>query len=268
MHLFLHHVMALCCLDKSAVERIVGEGSTYSQYMTGVSKKIAWYFDAGITMPYTIHGSLSWSAMEQMAIRAVDVELTRIQLSNRGMWDHLVQQLQQLSTNLLQVDAILRVLCWAALDLCALIGAVELPSWPAYPQLSGIILYPSQANKLTSWETDEVGLLERWGVPVWLVEWSGDKSCYEHQEKLMQAVSMGIQVEEVYVLDEMMPVTLPISKLDSDNFEKQLDSLLLAALAPESSQELICFDEFSIKVAEILGKDHWAGQQHEAVHGH
>ncbi len=276
---------ALCCLDKSAVQRIVGEGSTYSQYMAGASKKIARYFDAGITMPYTIYGSLCRSAMEQMAIRAVDVESTRIQLGNRGTQDRLVQQLQQLSTNLLQVDAILRVLRRAALDLCALIGAVELPSWPAYPRLSGVILYPSQANKLTSRETDEVGLLERWGVPVWLVERSGDKSRYElnatarpqlgryndeavHQEKLMQAVSMGIRVEEVYVLDEMMPVAPPVSKLDSDDFEKQLDSLLLAALAPESSQELVCFDEFSIKVAEILGKDRWTGQQHEAgLHG-
>ena len=156
---------ALCCIDKSAVQRIVGEGSTYSQYMTGASKKIARYFDAGITMPYTIYGSLCRSAMEQMAICAVDVESTCIQLGNRGTRDRLVQQLQQLSTNLLQVDAILRVLRWAALDLCALIGAVELPSWPAYPQLSGVILYPSQVNKLTSRETDEVGLLERWGVP-------------------------------------------------------------------------------------------------------
>jgi hypothetical protein len=285
-------------IQEPDIQRLVGDDSVYGRYMAEARKKINRYVDAGITRPRLSAGVLCRSVMELTAMGAVDVQSCRVGLRGGHQEHYLLERIQDVTFNIRQVDSILRVLRRAALDLCAFIGGVRLPSWPASPELAGVVVYSSEASNYTPQQTEEISLLERWGVPVWLVErdeknfryelnatarpeWTQDKTVSQeklqqaqlrsealHQEKLAHAVSIGVPIKDAYIFERVISAKPPGQILDGDEFEKRLDSLLLAALAPESNMEAISFDCFSEKMGELLGAEFWTRELYEPhIHG-
>jgi hypothetical protein len=254
------------------IELIAGDGSEYARYMSRARPLIARYFEAGITTGVYSYGALTRSPTERIAYECLDVEGYRARLRGDHLHDQLQEILQRRAEYARVMDGILRLLRRAAFDLCALIGGVEWPSWLPDGSLAGVIVYASEVTRYSDMQNAEIYVLERWGIPIWIVERCEQNTRYEldassypelrqrqkermHQEKLAHVRSRGVVVEEAYLEEGSIqsPSPLPARRADSDKVEEQLESLVLDALMPEGDSENIGFDEFSRRAGCVTG---------------
>src|ERR1700733_705008 len=160
----------LHALSETDIERAAGDRSAYGLYMASAWADVQRYFDAGVGMPVPSLGGLRRPFMERIAMQLTDVGHYRNTLRGPQRKDALLDNIAQAADNVRQVDAILQVLRRVALDICALIGAVELPSWDSSSQLAGVVLYSHLFPKYGKKRLAEIATLERWGVPIWIAE--------------------------------------------------------------------------------------------------
>lgn len=276
-------------LPEPEIERAAGEGSAYAGYMGKASAKIEKYLEAGITMPVTDYGKLQRSWMERRARDCSNTARYRSRLRGLHRKEDLKARVAEATLNVRVIDAVLRVFRRVALDLCALIGAVELPTWRAHGDLAGIVLYSGQIEGFSVEQHEQISLFERWGVPLWIAERCEQSSRYEldassrpelgkpakeklHQQKLAEAQAVGLEVKETYLLEDyaVLPPLLGHWPATADELEVKMDDLILAALIPDENAESIPFDEFARLLEGMAGPNEmpvsWSLQKYEAGH--
>jgi hypothetical protein len=273
-------------LAETDIERAAGDRSPYGLYMANARENVQRYFDAGVGMPVSVLGAMHRPLMERTALQLTDVEHYRNTLRGPQRKDALLDNIAQADDNVRQVDAILRVLRRVALDLCAFIGAVELPSWDSSPQLAGVVLYSHLFPKYGNAILAQIATLERWGVPIWIAErceqhWrleldassrpSSDHPDWEkvHQQKLALARATGMRVEDTALYEGNTFVRraarIPQGFFDDD--ESDMDSLILRALIPGPAEEAMAFDDFVSRLKHKMyimrSVATWSNQKYE-----
>jgi hypothetical protein len=276
----------LHALPEADIERAAGDRSVYGLYMANARAKVQRFFDAGVGMPVPVLGALHRPFMECRALQLTDLEHYRNILRGPQRKDALLDNIAQAADNIREVDAILRVLRRVALDLCAFIGAVELPSWDSLPQLAGVVLYSHKFPKYGGAKLAEIATLERWGVPIWMAERCEQRSRLEldassrpssdhldrekiHQQKLALARATGVNVKDAALYEGKTVVQRParISPGLFDDDEGDIDSLILRALMPGPGEEGMAFDDFASQLERkmfLTGSVAWSNQQYEA----
>jgi hypothetical protein len=277
----------LYSLSDQQIEAAAGDGSAYGCYMMKARAKIQKYFETGIGMPVPVHGRFYRPWMERIALLYTDLGGHRALLRGAQRKENLKGYIKQATRNVRVVDAILRVLRRNALDLCALIGAVELPTWRAHGDLAGVILYSQQIESFSGAQQQELVHFERWGMPMRIVERCEQGSRYEfdgfsrpergqrekerlHQQRLAVACAAELEVKEAYLLEKttVLQHELPDRLAAADSVEEDLDDLILAALLPDETAERIPFDEFERRLEEMTASDEapvrWSRRRNEA----
>ena len=158
------------------------------------------------------------------------------------------------------------------LDVCALLGGVELPTWPASIEFAGIWLEESKRN-LAELPTAYISQcrardLERWGVPCWIESprrhysrleatkfdmLTGDRQAEgRHQKWLQQCPPKGIQPVYIPVAVQAVILPLPNCSLPLHECWDVVKLKILLLLDPDVSAPLI-FQSFSREMGR--GKD-------------
>ena len=278
-------MVILYALPETEIQCAAGNKSQYGLYMATAQARAQRFFDAGIGMPVPVLGALHCPFMECMVLQLTDLEHYRSLLRSPQRKDALLDNIAQATENVRQVDAILRVLWWVALDLCAFIGAIELPSWDPSPELAGMVLYSHKFPEYGNVQLAEIATLECWGVPIWIAEqseecWrleldassrpSSDHSDLEemHQQKLSLMCATKVRVKDAAVYEGKNVVQCAACTLRLfDDDEEELDPLILWALMPSPGEEGIAFDDFTYRLEQktfVVGLVAWSNQQYKA----
>jgi len=281
---FVTNTATLHALPEEEIERAAGDKSPYGLYMAAVRAKVLRFFDAGIGMPVPALGALHRPWMERVALILTDVAHYRTLLHGRQRKDALLETIAQAADNIRQVNAILRVLRRVALDLCAFIGAVELPYWDSSPELAGIVLYSHKFPEYGHRKLAEIATLERWGIPIWIVERCEQHSRLEldassrpsshpgmekmYQERLALVRGTGVKLEEAYLHEGKTVIHRSGGSRRSlyDDDEESIDNLILLALMPGPGEEGMAFDDFAYRLKQkmsVLRAVAWSNWKYE-----
>jgi len=197
--------------------------------------------------------------------------------------DRALEEVERLDRSLDSLEAIDRYAVRVALDACALLGGVELPTWPASLEFAGAWLEESKRN-LAELPVSYISQcrardLERWGVPCWIESPrrhysrleatnfalpTGDRQAERHHQSwLQQCPPAKIQMVYIPVAVQAVILPLPDCPLPSSDCWDAVKSKILLLLDPDVSAPLI-FENFSREIGRLLGKGVWSGKRYEA----
>lgn len=200
----------------------------------------------------------------------------------------LVQKLNTVYLDFACADACANEVLLRALDACAILGGVALPQWPPHPEWQGarfnwadiptpgININETQFRLLAA-----VRRFERWGVPVWNFNVSSAKTRLDVAQDGLP--SEGLFDETLYqsLLNtrfgvETKPILQVTARIATDDLvaparsgiptgaaRHRLQQAIINLVAPKSVT-LMNFATFSAIAQDILGKEIWSGQRHEA----
>ena len=197
--------------------------------------------------------------------------------------DRALEEVERLNLGLDSLEAIDQYAIRVALDACALLGGVELPTWPASIKFAGVWLEESKRN-LAEVPASYISQcrardLERWGVPCWIESPrrhysrlegakfampTGDRQAEgRHQKWLQQCPPKKIQMVYIPVAVQAVILPLPDCPLPSRECWDAVKSKILLLLDPDVSTPLI-FQNFSREMGRLLGEGIWSGKRYEA----
>ena len=197
--------------------------------------------------------------------------------------DRALEEVERLNHGLDSLEAIDRYAVRVVLDACALLGGVELPTWPASIEFAGVWLEESKRNLAESPASYisqcRARDLERWGVPCWIetprrhysrleatkfAMPTGDRQAEgRHQKWLQGCPPKKIQMAYIPVVEQAVILPLPDCPLPSRECWDAVKSKMLLLLDPDVSTPLI-FQNFSREMGRLLGKGIWSGKRYEA----
>jgi hypothetical protein len=197
--------------------------------------------------------------------------------------DRALEEVERLNHGLDSLEAIDQYAVRVALDACALLGGVELPTWPASIEFAGVWLEESKRN-LAELPASYISQcrardLERWGVPCWIetprrhysrlegmkfAMPTGDRQAEGRHQKWLQKCPPGL-IQTVYIPVVVQPVILPLPDcpLPSHECWDAVKSKILLLLDSDVSTPLI-FQNFSREMGRLLGEGIWSGKRYEA----
>ena len=197
--------------------------------------------------------------------------------------DRALEEVERLDHSLDSLEAIDRYAVRVALDACALLGGVELPTWPASLEFAGAWLEESKRN-LAELPVSYISQcrardLERWGVPCWIESPrrhysrleatkfalpTGDRQAERHHQSwLQQCPPAKIQTVYIPVAVQAIILPLPDCPLPSSECWDAVKSKILLLLDADVSAPLI-FQDFSREMGRLLGEGVWSGKRYEA----
>ena len=197
--------------------------------------------------------------------------------------DRALEEVERLNHGLDSLEAIDRYAVRVALDACALLGGVELPTWPASIEFTGVWLEESKRN-LAELPASYISQcrardMERWGVPCWVESPRRHYSRLEatkfamptadrqaegrHQKWLQQCPPQKIQTVYIPVAVQAVILPLPDCPLPSHESWDAVKSKIRLLLDPDVSIPLI-FQNFSREMGQLLGEGIWSGKRYEA----
>ena len=197
--------------------------------------------------------------------------------------DRALEEVQRLNHGLDSLEAIDQYAVRVALDACALLGGVELPTWPVSVEFAGTWLEESKRN-LAELPVSYISQcrardLERWGVPCWIESArrhygrleatkfampTGDRQAEgRHQQWLQQCPPSKIRMVHIPVAVQAIILPLPDCPLPSRECWDAVKSKILLLLDPDVSTPLI-FQNFSREMGRLLGEGIWSGKRYEA----
>jgi len=197
--------------------------------------------------------------------------------------DRALEEVEHLNHSLDLLDAIDQYAVRVALDACALLGGVELPTWPASPKFAGTWLEESKRN-LAEAPASYISQcrarnLERWGIPCWVESPrrhysrleatkfalpTGDRQAESNHQNWLQRCPPG-KIRMVYlpVVAQAVVLPLPDCPLPSCESWDTVKSRILLLLDPDVSAPLT-FRSFNGEMGQLLGKGIWSGKLYEA----
>ena len=197
--------------------------------------------------------------------------------------DRALEEVTRLNHGLDTLEAIDSYAVRVALDACALLGGVELPTWPASIEFTGVWLEESKRN-LAELPASYISQcrardLERWGVPCWVESPrrhygrleaekfampTGDRQAEGHHQKwLQQCPPANIRMVHIPVAQQAVVLSLPDCPLPSPERWEAVKSKILQLLDADETAPLI-FQNFSREMGRLLGEGIWSGKRYEA----
>lgn len=197
--------------------------------------------------------------------------------------DRALEEAERLNHSIDSLEAIDQYAVRVALDACALLGGVELPTWPASPQFTGAWVEEPKRNLIDSPATYisqcRARDLERWGIPCWVESPRRQYSRLEaskfgmptadrqaegrHQKWLQRCPPAKIQMVHIPVATQaatLPPLDCPLPLLERWEAVK---SKILLLLQPDVDTPLT-FEDFSHEIGRLLGEGIWSGRRYEA----
>jgi hypothetical protein len=197
--------------------------------------------------------------------------------------ERALEEAEPLNHGIDSLEAIDQYAVRVALDACALLGGVELPTWPVCVDFAGSWLEeanPNMADKPASYISQcRARDCERWGVPCWLeaprrhysrldvtpiARPTGDRGAEAlHQQWLRKCPPD--QVKKVYIPTIVRSVdrSSPSCALPSPEAWKAVKTKIQLLLDDDASAPL-AFNSFNREMGQLLDKGIWSGKQYEA----
>ena len=197
--------------------------------------------------------------------------------------DRAMQEVERLNRGIDTLEAIDQYAVRVALDACALLGGVELPTWPASIDFAGVWLEEAKRN-LVDEPASYISQCrardcERWGVPCWietprhhysrfdvtpLARPTGDRKAEGlHQQWLQQCPPHKIAKAYIPTTTHSVDRSSPLCPLPSPEAWKAVKLKIQLLLDPDASTPLV-FDRFNREMGRLLGEGIWSGKQYEA----
>jgi hypothetical protein len=197
--------------------------------------------------------------------------------------DRALEEVERLNHSLDSLEAIDQYALRVALDACALLGGVELPTWPSSVEFAGTWLEESKRN-VAAVPASYISQcrardLERWGIPCWLEsprrQYSrleatkfglptGDRQAESnHQKRLQHCPRPNVRTVHMPVVTQAVTLSLPECPLPSPETWDAVKSKIPLLLDPDVSVPLI-FQNFNREMGQLLGEGVWSGKRYEA----
>lgn len=273
-----------CYFVRHVVDRLIGPGSVLKAIET-----IVLPFVAALT-PLNVFGvwidengsnpSSLLSAIEEMTNRTT----LKAQLGQQfRSEERAATQIERFNHMLDVLDAIDHYAVRMALDACALLGGVELPTWPPSIQFAGTWIEEFRQGSAID-PAQYIGRcrakdLERWGVPCWM---ESPRSMYVRLESTPEALPTRDReaerrhqwklqniprdrVENVYIPCVVRPVkqTAVAGGLPSIEAWADIKSAIKPLIGTAGSASPSFYD-FSCQMDRLLGQAIWRGTRYEA----
>jgi hypothetical protein len=209
--------------------------------------------------------------------------------------EELLSQVATLNSRLMFARAMYDFALLETLDACAVLGGVELPTWPPNSSYTGCWIPPCPRASAEVNESYFLQVrarkLERWGVPLWCEAPRRLNRRYEagptggpvagyprleqlHQERLAALTLRNppVPMKKVRVAVGNRSASRPFdpssSPLPQDLEIRGGVQRAISALVDPESPERKTFDVFNKDMMRLLGAGVWSGRKHEPQHHH
>jgi hypothetical protein len=197
--------------------------------------------------------------------------------------DRALEEVERLNHGIDSLEAIDQYAVRVALDACALLGGVELPTWPASVEFAGTWLEEPKRN-LADQPVSYISQCrardcERWGVPCWVESPRRHYSRLEatpfalptsdrnaeglHQQWLRQCPPDKVRKAYIPTTPQSVDRSPPGCPLPSPETWDAVKSKIHLLLHPDASAPLV-FQNFNGEMGRLLGEGIWSGKRYEA----
>jgi hypothetical protein len=197
--------------------------------------------------------------------------------------ERALEEAERLNHGIDSLEAIDQYAVWVALDACAYLGGVELPTWPICIDFAGSWLEEANRNMADEptsyisqcWARD----CERWGVPCWLGAPRRHYSCLDvmpiahptgdcsaealHQQWLQKCPRNHVKKVYIPTIVQSVDRSSPSCALPSPEAWKVVKTKIQLLLDNDVSAPL-AFNSFNQEMGRLLDKGIWLGKQYEA----
>jgi hypothetical protein len=266
------------------VERLIGPGSVLKE----VESRVLPFLRALIRLD--VFGTWKDEAGpdSHLPLKAAEELINPTDLKSRlkrnfSSKDRAVEEVERLNHAIDSLEAIDQYAVRVALDACALLGGVELPTWPASINFAGTWLEEAKRN-LADQPASYISQCrardcERWGVPCWVESPRRHYSRYEatpftrptsdrsaeglHQQWLRQCPAEKVKKAYIPTNPQSVNRSPPDCPLPSPETWDAVKSKIQRLLDRDTSSPLI-FQNFNHEMRRLLGEGVWSGKRYEA----
>ena len=197
--------------------------------------------------------------------------------------DRALEEVERLNHGIDSLEAIDQYAVRVTLDACALLGGVELPTWPASIEFAGSWLEEPKRN-LTDQPVFYISQCrardcERWGVPCWVespkrhysrlevtpfvLPTSDRKAEGLHQQWLQRCPPDKVRKAYIPTTPQSVDRSPPDCPLPSPETWDAVKLKIRLLLDPDASAPLV-FQNFNREMGWLLGEGIWSGKRYEA----
>lgn len=267
---------------RPSVDRMIGPTSElknverrvlpFLRSLTNLSILGTWVDETGPRTDALVNAAESMTNYRDLNIRFH----RRVQRRNQ-----LFDEVARLNRHIDALEAMERYAVRVALDACALLGGVELPTWPASTELAGVWLQEAKRDIVQKPKYYVAQCrardLERWGVPCWIetarreharldAARDGYRIADPMRERRYQQALQSTRAKrvDVYIptLVKSAPPRPSAHAIPSAEDWAEVKSLVLLLLSSTEDRRL-SFNAFSCKMERLLGKAIWSGTSYE-----
>jgi hypothetical protein len=267
-----------------AVERLVGPGSALKEVESRVLPFLSALTRLNIFGTWKDeHGPdsrLLLNAAEELTNPTDRLSHLKRSFSSK---DRAEDEVEHLNYAIDSVEALDQYAVRVALDTCALLGGVELPTWPASINFAGAWL-PEPKRNLRDEPASYISQCrardcERWGVPCWVesprrhyshlevtpfaLPTSDRNAEARHQQWLQKCPQAKVQKAYIVTTLQSVDQSPPRCPLPSPETWDAVKSKIQLLLDPDARAPFV-FQSFNREMGQLLGDGIWSGNRYEA----